>query len=73
MREFKVRELKELPVKRHLDESTRKQSVVIYGEVFSLHINGNEVIITDHSDYTKIYSIQSLGLFHRLELDSMGA
>lgn len=61
--------MKELPIKRNLDECTEKQSVWIPMngkiEVFALHITDkDEVIITDHSDYTKIYSIQSLDFYN---------
>lgn len=64
--------MQELPIKRALDENTEKQSVWIYvdglPQVFALHITSNkEVIITDHSDYTKIYSIQSLEYFKMAE------
>lgn len=60
--------MKELAIKRNLNEETRKQGVwiPIDGEikVFSLHITeDDEVIITDNSDYTKIYSIQSLDFY----------
>lgn len=60
--------MQELPIKRALGENTQKQSFWIYvdgeAKVFALHItSNNEVIITDHSDYTKIYSIQSLEYF----------
>ena len=59
--------MKDLKINRVLDEETRKQGVCIYGEVYSLHITENEVIITDFFDYTKIYSIQSLDFFNMLE------
>lgn len=60
--------MKDLAIKRVLDEETRKQGVCINGEVYSLHITAeNEVIVTDFDDYTKIYSIQSLDFF--IELD----
>ena len=52
--------MKDLAIKRELSEETRKQGVVIGGEVYSLHITNDELIITDFSDYTKIYEIQSL-------------
>ncbi len=64
--------MKELAIKRHLDEETRKQSIVILGEVYSLHISDHdEVIITDYSDYTKIYRIESLEFFNLCEMASM--
>lgn len=61
--------MQELAIKRNLDENTLVQSIWIYAngepQVFSLHItNKNEAIITDHSDYTKIYSVQSLEYFN---------
>ena len=61
--------MKDLAIKRHLDEETRVGSVWIPMkngiEVFSMHMNRNrdEVIITDHSDYTKIYSVQSIDFY----------
>jgi len=61
--------MKGLTVKRKLNEDTRRESVwcLMNGavECFSLHITKQgEVILTDHSDYTKIYSVESLD-FHR--------
>lgn len=61
--------MKELAIKRNLNEETRKQGVwmPLAGkiEVFSLHITeDDEVIITDNHDYTKIYSIQSLDFYN---------
>lgn len=63
--------MQELSIRRALDENTQKQSVWIYADgnpqVFALHITGKgEVIITDHADYTKIYSIQTLEYFNML-------
>lgn len=56
--------MQELPIKRELDEDTRKQGLLIGGIVYSLHITAkNEVIITDNDDYSKIYSIQSFDFF----------
>ena len=64
--------MKEIPIKRNLDEETRKQGIVINGEVYSLHItNNDEVIITDNDDYTIIYSIQSLD-FYKLLANTQG-
>lgn len=62
--------MQELAIKRNLNEETRQGSVwVRMGreiEVFSLHItHHNEVIITDHSDYTRIYSIESLEFYNK--------
>ena len=64
--------MKELAIKRHLDDDTRKQAVwlAVDGkvEVFSLHITEkDEVIITDNKDYTKIYSVQHLEFYNLLE------
>ena len=68
--------MKELAIHRCLSDDTEKQSIwmPVNGkiEVFALHITDNdEVIITDHSDYTKIYSIQSLDFYHELEKGSL--
>lgn len=59
----------ELPIKRELNEDTRKQGVwtQLNGgiAVFSLHITPKgEVIITDNSDYSKIYCIMSLDYYN---------
>lgn len=57
--------MKNLPIKRVLDESTRKQGLLIDGLVYSLHITINgEAIITDNEDYSKIYAIHSLDFFN---------
>ena len=60
--------MQELPIKRNLNDDTRKQGVVYPdGEVYSLHITDKkEVIITDFSDYTKIYAIYTLEFFYRI-------
>lgn len=63
--------MQELSIRRALDENTHKQGVLIYADgesrVFALHITGKgEVIVTDHADYTKIYSIQTLEYFNML-------
>ncbi len=40
-------------------------------ECFSLHVTGQgEVILTDHSDYTKIYSVESLDFHRALEISN---
>ena len=53
--------MQELSIRRALNDSTRKQGILLCGEVYSLHITRNrEVIITDNSDYTKIYAVMSL-------------
>ena len=62
--------MQELAIKRNLNEDTRQGSVWMPFnggiEVFSLHITDHdEVIITDHSDYTKIYSVESLEFYNQ--------
>ena len=53
--------MRELSVRRVLTDETRKQGILLMGEVYSLHITQrHEVIITDNSDYTKIYAVMSL-------------
>ena len=63
----------ELAIKRALGEDTRVQSVWMrFGgkiEVFSLHMTDREAIITDHSDYSKIYAIYSLDFYNRADMD----
>lgn len=61
--------MKELSIRRRLDESTRKQGVLINGVVYSLHIADDEVILTDNRDYSKIYQISSLEFFKILNLE----
>ena len=57
--------MRELAINRALDDETRKQGLLMRsGEVYSLHIKNGEVIITDNSDYTKIYAIYSLDFFN---------
>lgn len=69
--------MNELAIRRALNESTRKQGIMVGlpgqgGKVYSLHITKNrEVIITDNSDYSKIYSVQSLDFFNLLERESL--
>lgn len=53
--------MQELSIRRALTDETRKQGILLTGEVHSLHITQqHEVIITDNSDYTKIYAVMSL-------------
>mgnify|MGYP000027242637 FL=1 len=53
--------MRELSIRRALTDETRKQGIFLIGEVYSLHITQqHEVIITDNSDYTKIYAVMSL-------------
>lgn len=64
--------MKELAIKRELNEETRRESVWCQMggtiECFSLHITEKkEVILTDHTDYSKIYSIQTLEFYQALE------
>ncbi len=59
--------MKELEIKRELNEDTRRESVWYFMngavECFSLHVTRQgEVILTDHSDYTKIYKRRIAGL-----------
>lgn len=59
--------MNELSIRRALNDSTRKQGILVNGEVYSLHITKNrEAIITDNSDYTKIYAIHSLDFYNGL-------
>ena len=57
--------MRELAIRRELNEETRKQGIIYRdGEVYSLHITDHgEVIITDFSDYTKIYAVYSLDFY----------
>lgn len=65
--------MKDLAIARNLNDETRKQGIWMRGangevEVYSLHITKHrEVIITDHSDYTKIYAIFSLDFWNAYE------
>lgn len=57
--------MRELAVQRVLNDSTRKQAIwTKSGKVYSLHIKNSEAIVTDNSDYTKIYAIYSLDYFN---------
>lgn len=57
--------MRDLAIKRDLDEDTRKQGIVMQsGEVYSLHIKNGEVLITDFKDYTRIYAVYSLDFFN---------
>lgn len=50
--------MQDLPIRRVLNDSTRKQGILVRDEVYSLHITHNrEVILTDNSDYSKIYAV----------------
>ena len=59
--------MKELAIKRALDEETRKQGILVGREVYSLHITTNdELIITDNEDYSKIYAIIAMDFYNNL-------
>lgn len=48
--------LSPINVKRALNETTRKQGILVNGVVYSLHITKNrEVLVTDNRDYSKVY------------------
>ena len=58
--------MRELAIQRVLNDDTRKQGIwTRNGEFYSLHIKNGEAIITDNSDYTKIYAIYSLDFFNQ--------
>ena len=56
--------IQSLSLKRSLDEDTRKTDITINGKLYSLHIANGEVIITDHNDYSKIFSVQSVEFYY---------
>ena len=57
-----------LAIKRALNDDTRKQGICINGEVFSLHITHHrEVIITDNTNYGKVYAVMSLEFYNLME------
>lgn len=62
-----------LPIIRDLSDGTRLQDIFVQThnktEVYSLHVKNNEVIVTDSSDYTKIYAIYSKDYFCQTILD----
>ncbi|MDE7185280.1 MAG: hypothetical protein K2O40_12615 [Lachnospiraceae bacterium] len=61
--------MKELSIKRALSGENKRKEIMVRGEVYSLHITANgEAIITDASDYEKIYSVQSVDFFDKLML-----
>lgn len=65
--------MKDLAIKRNLDENTRKQGIwgILNGKAttLSLHITNTEVIITDNYDYTKIYAIYSLEYYNAIQAE----
>ena len=64
--------MNELAIRRALNDNTRKQGVLVNGEVYSLHITKNrEVIVTDGKDYNKVYAVLSLGFYQLLERHGM--
>lgn len=58
--------MKSLEITRELNDNTRKQGLWINGIIFALHILGDEAIITDNYNYSKIYSIQTISMFNIL-------
>lgn len=58
----------ELAIKRALNDNTLKRGLIIDGKVYALHITRNrEVLITDSTDYSKVYAVLSLELFNVIE------
>ena len=58
----------ELAIKRALNDNTLKRGLIIDGKVYALHITRNrEAIITDSTDYSKVYAVISLELFNLIE------
>ena len=50
-----------------LSEETRLEDITIWGGVYSVHITEQrEIIIADHSDYSKMYTIMSLQFYNLL-------
>lgn len=58
--------IRDLPIRRNLNEDTRKQGVLVSGEVYSMHFTDTEVIITDNKDYTKIYAVYAKDFWMKL-------
>ena len=59
--------MSELSIKRALNESTRKEGVMVQGKLYSLHITHHrEAIITDNRDYSKIYAIMTLDFYNAM-------
>ena len=64
--------MSELAIKRALNENTRKQGILIDRVLYSLHITKNrEVIITDNSDYGKVYAVMSLDFYNRMSMEGV--
>ena len=60
--------LSPINVKRALNETTRKQDILVSGVVYSLHITKNrEVLVTDNRDYGKVYALMSLDFYNQME------
>ena len=58
----------ELAIKRALNDNTLKKGVLIGGNVYALHVTRNrEVLITDSTDYTKVFAVLSLELYNIIE------
>lgn len=50
-----------------LSEETRLEDAIIWGEVYSIHLTEQkEIIIADHSDYSKMYAIMSRQFYNLL-------
>lgn len=52
--------MRELAINRCLSEDTRKKVVSFCGEMYALHCSRDEYILTDLTDYTKIYGVFSI-------------
>ena len=60
--------MSQLRIKRALNETTRKQGILVNGVVYSLHITKNrEVLVTDNRDYSKVYALMSLDFYNQME------
>lgn len=57
--------MNEMSIKIDLDESTRKECIFIRGEAYSLHVKDDMVVITDNSDYAKIYAVYAFEFFYQ--------
>ena len=65
----------ELAIRRALNENTRKEGVLVWNEIYALHITKNrEAIVTDNKDYSKVYAVVSLDFYNLLskQLTVMG-
>lgn len=57
---FNNKNVEPLDITISLSEDTRKQGIWTPNNVVSLHIIGSMYILTDNSDYTKIYEITTV-------------